>query len=449
MGAAGTAPPVNADTGTGAAGNVGPVLGGSASPPASVPISNRFNMPGTALNLPLKGKFGPGFQLSSDDDEYQFQFHNLTQVDYRGFQQGGQNPVSNSFSIPRQWFMFSGRITKPFEYYVVPSFQFDDVNLLDAFINIHYDDRFQLKIGRYKTPFTYEFFNLPIKGLITPERSLFFNNFGLNRDLGVMVWGQLFKKRLDYAVGIFNGALNSYLDTNDAKDVASYVNFRPFGGNEDSLLENLNFGGSVDFGNQKGGGRAQRPAARQPHQLHERPLPGLQREHPAERRPGVLGPAHGLLLPAPLPDRRMAERVPGLRPEREHLLPDPRPRRELLRSGRLLPHRRDRDQPWRASSRSIPSTSARGGAGLGAIELTGRYNILNIGNRIFTPGFADPNLWTNQLQTVDVGVNWYPTQYTKVYLGWQHGMFGDPVQFAPGRRQITSDMFWFRFQLYF
>ena len=32
-------------------------------------------------------------------------------------------------------------MTKPFEYYVAPSLGFDNVNLLDAFLNIHFDDR--------------------------------------------------------------------------------------------------------------------------------------------------------------------------------------------------------------------------------------------------------------------------------------------------------------------
>jgi hypothetical protein len=32
---------------------------------------------------------------------------------------------------------------------------------------------------------------------------------------------------------------------------------------------------------------------------------------------------------------------------------------------------------------------------------------------------------------------------------WQHAGFGDPVLFAPGRMQATSDQFWLRFQVYF
>ena len=56
--------------------------------------------------------FDPGFELKSLDDEYQWQFHDLTQVDARVFQQGGQDPVKDTFDVPRQWFMISGRLTK-------------------------------------------------------------------------------------------------------------------------------------------------------------------------------------------------------------------------------------------------------------------------------------------------------------------------------------------------
>ena len=88
-------------------------------------------------------------------------------------------------------------------------------------------------------------------------------------------------------------------------------------------------------------------------------------------------------------------------------------------------------------------------AGLGAFELTGRYAYLDVGREVFTNGLADARLWTNRLSVTDVGLNWHLTQYLKVYLDWQHGDYGSPVQFAPGRRQSTSDMFLLRAQLFF
>ena len=61
-----------------------------------------------------------------------------------------------------------------------------------------------------------------------PSASLFFNNFGLNRDIGLMAWGQMFDNRFDYAAAIVNGTRNGYVDSNDFKDFAGLINFRPF-----------------------------------------------------------------------------------------------------------------------------------------------------------------------------------------------------------------------------
>ena len=75
--------------------------------------------------------------------------------------------------------------------------------------------------------------------------------------------------------------------------------------------------------------------------------------------------------------------------------------------------------------------------------------MLTIGNQVFTAGLADPNLWTNHVYTVDVGVNWYSTRDTvKVYLGWQHAGFGNEVLFAPERFHSSSDQYWMRFQIF-
>ncbi|HKI21265.1 MAG TPA: porin, partial [Isosphaeraceae bacterium] len=230
--------------------DTGSAEGGSAAArgPLESRRTTRFNMPGVSANLPTNGIFGPGFQLQTQDGEFQLQFHDLTQVDGRFYTQGQQVPITSTFLIPRQWFIFSGRLTKPFEYYLSIAEGIDSLNILDLFLNVNFDKRLQFKIGRYKTPFTYEFYNLPINGFITPERSLFFNNFGLNRDIGLMAWGQMFDNRFDYAAAIVNGTRNGYVDANDFKDFTGLVNFRPFSTWTDHWLENFNIGGSTDVG---------------------------------------------------------------------------------------------------------------------------------------------------------------------------------------------------------
>ena len=62
--------------------------------------ASRFDVPAPITSLPLTVTFGPGFALKSADGEFEFQFHNLTQFDGRFFQQGGQDPVHDTFAIP-------------------------------------------------------------------------------------------------------------------------------------------------------------------------------------------------------------------------------------------------------------------------------------------------------------------------------------------------------------
>ena len=117
----------------------------------------------------------------------------------------------------------------------------------------------------------------------------------------------------------------------------------------------------------------------------------------------------------------------------------------LLRRRRLFPHRRERraaDQGLSAAAFHPDQT--RRPIGPGAWEVVGRVSELRLGEQIFTAGFADPNLWSNQAVTTELGLNWYWNEYVKVYMFWLHGDFADPVQFRPGglqnRRHVLAEV---------
>ena len=104
--------------------------------------------------------------------------------------------------MPRQRIFFDGNITKRIEYeFSINRGLGGTINILNAFINLHFDDRFELRFGRYFTPLTYDQYAISNYWLPTPERSLFTTNVGLGRQIGLMGWGYLFDKRLDYAAG--------------------------------------------------------------------------------------------------------------------------------------------------------------------------------------------------------------------------------------------------------
>ncbi|MEO6810911.1 MAG: porin [Isosphaeraceae bacterium] len=437
--------------------DVGESAGGSAAVagPSAPPPSSRFDMPAAPVSIPAKARFGPGFEIKTEDDEYTFQFHNLTQIDYRGYwdspnaADGGL--YHSTFGLPRQWWIFSGHLTKPFEYFLAPAFGFDGLNLLDAFLNIHYDDRLQFKIGRFKTPFTYEFYNVPTNALITPEWSLFFNNYGLNRDVGAMAWGQLFKKKFDYAVGLFNGSRNFFIDRNNTPDVVASLDGRPFGDREGSALENFHLGGSLDFGNQ-----------------YQAVVPQVLRTNVATTGSSFFGVPFLAFNNNVIEsgDRALwdvhtawyykqisaiAEYAGGFQDYATTAAPFNRSHIPIQSFYAQLGYFLTGETvSARGMIKPLRDFDVRPGKrGLGAIELAGRYNHLDVGQQVFTNGLADRNLWSNRVWLLDVGVNWYLTQYVKLYFGWQHAEFGDPVSFGPGRFQLTNDMLWSRLQIYF
>ncbi len=438
-----------------AASNVTPSSsGGPAAPGQSFPpnpaASKRFDSPATLDNKPGSVKFGPGFEIRSNDEEYFFQFHNLTQVDYRGYQQGGQTPVHDTFGMPRQWFMFSGRITRPIGYFVSLANGYDVTSMLDAFIDFNYDPRLQFRIGRMKTPFTYEFFVEPVQGLLIGERSLFFNNFGQNRDVGGMAYGRLFDGRIDYAAGIYNGSRNGYVATGDGKFFSSYLNWKPFLKDEGGLFENLNIGGSVFAGDS-----------------NQIALPQQLRTAIATTGNAVIGVPFMTFntntkevgnkafwdLHLAYYYRQLAiisEWQSGFQ-DYSNTTPTNRVKVPVnsfyVQAGYLL------TGETRSSVGIVkplhPFNPKHDQFGLGAWEVVGRYQYMDIGSQVFNAGLADPNNSANRLFMTDLGLNWHMTQYVKWYLDWEHAEFNNPVLYAPGKRQSTSDMFWLRLQLYF
>ena len=319
----------------------------------------------------------------------------------------------------------------------------DTTSLLWAWLNFHYDDRFQLKVGRVFTPWGYEWYFVPTAFLINPERSLFYNNFGPGSDVGIYAWGRWFEKRLDYAVGIFNGTRNGFLDLNDSKDLDAFVNIKPFLKAGIPLLENLNVGGSVSTGNQN---NAPNPVLfRTDTAVNFLQLNSNVREN-GWRTLWDLHMAYyyrQLSVIAEWQSGFQDYALAGNLANRTHLPISG----FYVQAGYFLTGEtvafRNVLQPNR------PFDLRKGRRGPGAIELGARYSLLDIDRQIFTAGLSDPNNWTNRVYNVNVGLNWYLTKQVKIYLGWEHDVFGDPVLFAPGRRQLTSDQFLARFQFFF
>src|SRR5262249_27976265 len=139
----------------------------------------------------------------------------------------------------------------PVEYVFSINRRLNSLDLLDAFISYHPDSRFQVRIGCYMTPLTYDQFAIRPMWLPTPERSLFTTDLGLNRQIGAIARGSLLDDRLDYAAGVFNGSRNSFQSLNNAADFIGFLNARPFQDSKTFWFASfLNVGTSVAIGYQ-------------------------------------------------------------------------------------------------------------------------------------------------------------------------------------------------------
>lgn len=406
--------------------------------------------------FPLKATFGPGFQLQTDDGRFRWQFHYESQIEGRFWEEQDQLPANSGFFLPRQRFFFNGNITEAIEYELAINRGVNNINLLNAYLNFHFDDRLEFRIGRFFTPFTYDQYAVSNYWLITPERSLFTTNLSPNRQIGSMAWGYLWDKRLEYAAGVFNGSRNSFESLDNSLDFVGFLNVRPFQDSElFSFARCLNLGSSVAYGTQDqapvpmtfrvGGGS---PDAN---------IPGIATVPFLILNPGViergnrlLGSVHGAYFYDSLsvigewqygyggyapPAQVASERVPfaGYFVSAGYFL-----------TGEHI-ERRTRLKPLYPLLPVSPGDER----GMGAWEAAGRVSRLRLGSEVFAGGLADPNLWSSSATTTELGLNWYWNEYIKWYMFWLHADFGSPVQFRPGDRQKTADMLWLRAQLYF
>lgn len=400
------------------------------------------------------GTFAEGFKWTTDDGEFDLAFHNETQLDVRGYEQDDSDPVNQfGFYTSRMRLYFNGSLTEPIEYSVSVNKGLGDLNLLDAYFNFNYDSRLQFRVGRFRVPFTYDWYALSNQFLTTPERSVFAINYGYNRNWALMLHGEREDEKGEYAVALAAGPRNQYYDFNADKDVLTFLNLRPFQDNESlPALKYWNFGGSMAYGIQD---QAPRP------KQFWTSLNATDSEGADEAAPWFLdlnegvrerGPRHLWDIHSALYYKQLTLMAAWDTGYNSYSIDDD-------------PYMRVPTHGWHAqfgyfltgeevTRRTFveplhPFDLRDEKRGIGAIELQSRYDDFTVGEEIFSGGFADPNLYTGHVKTVDSGVNWYLNKYTKIYFDWQYAMFAQPIPYRPGGMQHHSNLFWTRFQVYF
>lgn len=157
---------------------------------------------------------------------------------------------NNTFDLKRIIFMADGKITEHWSCY----FMYDFVSnaLQEIYTDYHFLPGLSARLGQFKTPYTMEnllspttvelinCYSLPVCYLAAVNGSDALCSPNGGRDIGFMVYGDLFKNLLSYKVALMNGQGINTKDRNNQKDVVGYLTVNP--------VRWLTLGGSFSFG---------------------------------------------------------------------------------------------------------------------------------------------------------------------------------------------------------
>ncbi|HWF08696.1 MAG TPA: porin [Bryobacteraceae bacterium] len=193
-----------------------------------------------------------GFTIKSADGNYLLKIGADLQVDVRTFTGTGSTSLTDQILLRRVRPTFSGTVYKYVDYYFRPDFGQGTTVIYDAYLQLNYFPRFQVRAGKFKPPVGLErlqsdddtsFIERGLPTLLVPSR-----------DIGFQISGDLVKRRIGYQAGVFNGVPDNGLSDASPTGHRSYAGrifATPFQSGGESPLSGLGFGigvlgGSVD-----------------------------------------------------------------------------------------------------------------------------------------------------------------------------------------------------------
>lgn len=358
-----------------------------------------------------------GFGWRSADGAFQFRLRGYVQADGRLFRDDGAPPLTNTFELRRARPILEATVYRIFDFKVMPDFGQGQTRIFDAYAAARIAPELRVTAGKFKAPLGLERLQ-SATDLLLVERA-FPTALVPNRDIGLMLSGNLGEQLVQYDVGVFNGAVDGALndgDQNDSKDLDVRLFVTPFGRSDIAPLKGLSLGVGATLGAEQG--TATNAA------LSSYKSPG-QNTFFTYRNNGT---AAGTAV-ASGRRRRIAPQA-YYHWGRLGLLG------EWTRSTQVATVGTNtqtvgatawqaagsfavtgEDASFKGLTPRQPIEAGRGG--LGALELVARYSTLIVDPAAF-PVFANPASAAQRAQEWAGGVNWYPERGVKVSLAYSH-----------------------------
>ena len=213
-------------------------------------------------SLPTVSLGSNGLVVRSGDSNFLMNIHGYVQADGR-FYVNDHNVANDTFLLRRVRPIIEGTVFDRFDYRFMPDFgsgtassstSANNAMLDDAYLNARFWQEAQLQAGKFKSP-------VGLERLQSTAELLFIENgfatqLTPNYDLGVEIHNRLFNSPINYAIGVFNGAIDggsTDMDTTDeGKDLAGRIFFQPFLRSDHEALNKLGFGVGGSVGHHEG-----------------------------------------------------------------------------------------------------------------------------------------------------------------------------------------------------
>lgn len=382
--------------------------------------------------------YDEGFTLLGEDDTLKIGV--WMQNDVRVF--FNDHPGRTQFLVRRARLDFRGSLERIFGFRLMGEFEGDNgtnaANLKEGWVEYNQFPAFRIKIGQFKEPYGLENLTSDL-WLDFLERPVAENFIRPEQDLGLMFFGKLFGKRLEYGVGIFNGSGTNVAETNDDKDVAARLALTPFAGGESSWVNHLTLGGSFTYGEQSStlDNTGPTTAAGTRFLAFVNPTAGNDvTANDVRTRAG--GDIEWLVGPFSLKGEYAFSRIRnvnfggvnrswdlhGWSAQATYLLTG----ETKTNQGPVLPRRpfNPVDGRW------------------GAVELAARFEMLRSDQGVIDAGFA---AGTDDLWSATGGLNWYLNRHARVSTNYVFTKFDDVVANAGGKTSEHALLFRFQFNL--
>jgi phosphate-selective porin OprO/OprP len=401
---------------------------------------------GLPIDVSYRYNAGGGYlHFRTPDDTFTLDIQNQLTADGTFYSLRDPDTFEKGFNIPFYRLYFMGNLLGNWEYLASLQQSLGSFNVLDMYVGYKFADELNVRVGHFLSPFLYEYYAFsPAWEPVITNSPLF--QFAGKRQSGAMLWGKLLENSAQYQVGVFNGADGAYFDVDGNVDVLASVTITPFKTWEDSSLQHLGFGFSIQNGLQdyvlSDGTDFNFPFGNGEPTLNQSFVNSTgviffdyNNNVAANGNRFKIAPQFfwfgrfSVLAEYLYWTRALTNGVTDIQ---EHI------NAFYVNTSYFLTGERYTGDGLLGYTTIEPLNS------YGAWELVSQFSQINLGDSSLTPGFAQPDADATRMQQIMAGLNWWPNRYIRISCDYVHVWTDQDVNIGDGQLASQYGIWWGR-----